>query len=809
MDKRRTVRVPKNRPIRELLKRLADMSSDEIRVRSLQELTKRWDLARHRLGIGYTNHHERSRTSSNPRFFFGDQDIPQISQLISDRLPQTARDIVDRAERIRAHRFDLLGYRDLDYGPDIDWHLDIVHGKRAPQRPWFKIRYLDFEEAGDCKITWELSRHQHLVTLAKAYRLTGQESFLRELVEQWYHWQRNNEYPIGINWASSLEVAFRSLSWLWLLHLLQDPTVHLERFFSDLRQSLCLNARHIERYMSTYFSPNTHLLGEAVALFFIGILCPEHPRSRRWREEGWQIVLEQAEQQVRADGMHFEQSLYYHAYATDFFLHASILAKRNGVEAPASFHHSLEQMLDALFRLGQSGVVPQFGDDDGGRLFDPHRNRAEHLLDPLATGAVLFRRPDFKVVAREIREETIWLLGISAAQIFEALDVQPIKISSSALDASGIHVCANSDPLPQQLVIDAGPQGAGRAGHGHADALSVQLSIGGRRLLVDPGTFCYVSDKGERGWFRGTAAHNTLRVDNCDQAEPSGPFGWRQLPRVEIERWTTGDTFDLFAASHTGYLRLAHPVQHKRYVFHLKSHFWLVRDVISGIGSHQLDLYWHIGPHLALSEVDSALLVTDGERPLLGIVRDITSLWEKEITSGRYSAVYGIQEPSAVLHFSTERPLPAEFATVLAPNLDEQFDAGSLRTLTAESSGASVAAYVYSASGVCYYTFFAEANLFWRKGRWTSDASLLFCELDSADNLRHMIVCNGSYVDINDRRVFASSQPVVHFEWQAAPNGNIVRCSSREALLFAPDSSVIGPVQNSRMREHVRAFTGN
>ena len=63
-------------------------------------------------------------------------------------------------------------FKDID-SKDIDWHLDPVHGKRAPLDPWFKIPFLDFAVVGDHKVTWELNRHQHLVTLAKARLLSG------------------------------------------------------------------------------------------------------------------------------------------------------------------------------------------------------------------------------------------------------------------------------------------------------------------------------------------------------------------------------------------------------------------------------------------------------------------------------------------------------------------------------------------------------------------------------------------------------------------------------------------------------------
>ena len=161
---------------------------------------------------------------------------------------------------------------------------------------------------------------------------------------------------------------------------------------------LNLNGRHIETYLSTYFSPNTHLLGEALALFFLGTLFPVCRRASAGGDVGWEILQREAAKQVRKDGFYFEQSTYYHVYALDMFLHARILAANNGIAISRRSIAILQRMLDALLMLCRAGLPPMFGDDDGGRLFDP-RLRAEHMLDPLATGAVLYGRGDFKSLA--------------------------------------------------------------------------------------------------------------------------------------------------------------------------------------------------------------------------------------------------------------------------------------------------------------------------------------------------------------------------------------------------------------------------
>ena len=420
---------------------------------------------------------------------------------------------------------------------------------------------LDFAEVGDSKVTWELNRHQHLVTLAKAYRLTGDRRFADEALRQWRHWQAENPYPVGINWASSLEVAFRSLSWIWTYHLLQgSPGV------PDLRTSGCavwrLHGRHIERYLSTYFSPNTHLLGEGVALFFLGVLCPKLAGAERWKWLGWKIILQEAERQVRADGFHFEQSTYYHVYALDFFLHSAILAGLNGIPTPKEFEDTLEKMLTALCLLGRGGAPPRFGDDDGGRLFDPRRNRSEHLLDPLATGAILFHRGDFKTAAAGLREETLWLLGAEGVRLWDGLEAAPVSRESATLANAGFYLLPSGKGT--QLVADAGALGTQSGGHGHADALSVCLQSDGHGLLIDPGTYEYVGSDHDRDLFRGTAMHNTLRVDGADQAETATAFSWRSLTESKAERWIQGQDFDLLVASHDGYQRLEPPATHRR-----------------------------------------------------------------------------------------------------------------------------------------------------------------------------------------------------------------------------------------------------
>src|SRR5918992_178054 len=101
----------------------------------------------------------------------------EIALTMKRRFPGECSAIIERAQRAARGTFDLLGLSDLRFGDPIDWHLEPESGKRTGLDHWSKIDYLSPEVAGDKKITWELNRHQHFVTLGQAYWLTGNEWF--------------------------------------------------------------------------------------------------------------------------------------------------------------------------------------------------------------------------------------------------------------------------------------------------------------------------------------------------------------------------------------------------------------------------------------------------------------------------------------------------------------------------------------------------------------------------------------------------------------------------------------------------------
>ncbi|MGA2234464.1 MAG: alginate lyase family protein [Terriglobales bacterium] len=788
--------------------RVSRMDWEEALVRMAQEFHKQSDLLMHRMGV--RNRALRLNADSAVRqgqFFFSASEFSgsessERAELLRKYLPDEATGILREADEICGHRFRLLGYENLDYGSgrskDIDWHLDPVHGKRAPLDPWFKIPFLDFAVVGDHKVTWQLNRHQHLVTLAKARLLSGDEKYVRELMAQWRSWIKANPYPLGINWGSTLEVAFRSLSWIWVDQLLAGTAEYAE-FRSELTPALAFHGRYIERYLSTYFSPNTHLLGEAVALFFLGTLYPQMPGAARWKESGWKIVLREAGRQVRPDGVYFEQSLYYHVYALDFFLYARLLAARNGMGIPPKYDAVLGRMLDVVAALAQAGPAEGFGDDDGGRVWNPRRNRTEQMTDPLALGAVMYSR---ELSAARLTEEAIWLFGNQAVEKLAHAKANPAA-RSLAFPDGGLYVLADSQPYAQAMVVDAGPQGVGRSGHGHADALSLRLTMDGRRWLVDAGSGVYISkDPADRDTFRGTGAHNTLRVDGVDQAVADEPFSWTHIPTTQAENWVAGKGFTYFVGSHNGYARLEDPVLHRRHVLKIAGGVWLVRDVVLGQAEHELEIRWHFAPDLEVHTVGSGRVEISGAgarsaKSGLSLIVPEETVWHTatEVSRTLLSPAYGVFQPAPLVRCHARVLLPAETATVLAPCQGAIRQEGEPRLASMTQAAVQVYELDYHQNNESQGFFFALGDEAWSFGPWSSDARVLYCRIEK-EKLAHLVVIGGTQVAWQGQPLVKAEGPSNFFEWRkqdalmnTAPGEFSVTSLFEELTCDSPSSS--------------------
>ena len=682
-----------------VIQKLSRMSFAELRVRSSQHVKKlterhgrspssRWltdaQLLRRFARTGKQKQFEsvdqlchEFQSAPRPYFFAAFCEAGETTAALRRNWPEAETEIVESANRIVAGKFDLLGWTGLSFGNPINWHLDPVSGKIAPLIHWSRVDYLNPDVCGDKKITWELNRHQYFVKLGQAYWLTNDETYARCFVQHIESWVDANPLKQGINWASSLEIAFRSIAWVWALHFFKNSPSLSSATLTSILKCLYSNARHLENYLSTYFSPNTHLTGEALGLFYLGIVLPEFNESRRWREAGTRILVDQLRHQVRPDGVYFEQSSHYHRYTVDLYTHFLILSRVNGQSVPGTVEEKLQLLLDHLMYITRpDGTTGLFGDEDGGRLIKLDDRATNDFRGALSNGASLFGRGDYKFVAREVAEETLWLLGAEGLKEFEKTVPQCPSNTSRAFSDGGYYVMRDSwKAHANYLLFDCGPHGTLNSGHAHADALAIQVASSGVTVLEDAGTYTYTGSNTARDLFRGSAAHNVLLVDGQSSSIPDGPFSWKSTARSTPISWLSEKRFDFAEGKHDGYELLPDPVGHKRSILFLKNDYWILRDQVTASDIHQLELLFHFAPDFDAQPTThgrdrqpSMLIASDRQAGSTTFATFGDGSWRRE--EGWISHCYGRRTSAPVWAYSAVSKGNTEFVTVILPTCD-------------------------------------------------------------------------------------------------------------------------------------------
>jgi len=602
---------------------------------------------------------------------------PVLRQEIASRFPNAVTDAITRGDRLLSGQHDLLGYRELTFP---DWHSDPVHHRRAPLVCWADVPYLD-ASIGDHKIIWELNRHQYWLQLGRAYWLTGDSRYAQSISRQLESWLDANPPLTGINWASMLEIGLRTISWTMAIHLLAsaaDVAFPLARCLVALERQLA----HVEEHLSYYFSPNTHLTGEALALFVVGHAFPELDSSSRWVNTGRRILIREIDLQILADGGHVERSMHYQRYTLDFYLLALLTARRAGDS------HAERVFADAAVRLADftqgvaddDGRLPLIGDDDGGMLWPMTGRDCVDVRDSLATAAVVLNRP--QLARWGLQEETFWMAAPEAIAFVDETGQIGDAAARTGCSAARTLSGPRSQTFPDSgyvvmragrdhAVLDAGAHGYMNGGHAHADALSLTLSVGGRPLLVDPGTSTYTMDAQLRDHMRGSFSHNTICVDGKPQSISAGPFHWATATDAHLHASRHNACFDWVEGTHNGYS----PIQHRRSVIRADGSGWLIVDEIRGNGigddqnaTHSAASHWHFHPEWMLcNEGMGRLRAThlDGAEAWLLFDAADLSLFHGDDESGPawYAPVYGTLLPTWSARVAREMRLPLSMLT--------------------------------------------------------------------------------------------------------------------------------------------------
>lgn len=713
-----------------------------------------------------------------------------VAARVAATFPKARRDAVQRADRLMRGEFDLLGFRSLRFGPSAespDWHLDPVHQRRAPMAFWSTVPFLD-PSCGDHKIIWELNRQQHLLVLGRAYWLTGDDRYRERALGLLTSWIQANPPLVGINWSSMLELAFRSLSWLWAIHFFAGSDRPADGpWLVDVVLALDRQLAHIEHNLSYYFSPNTHLLGEALALYVVGQSLPMLASAPRYAATGRRVLAEQVQAQIARDGGHAERSTHYHRYTLDFYVLALAVARLTGDAA------AVHVFSDAVTRLGRAarlladhrGRLPHIGDDDGGVLLPICGRVPDDIRDSLMAAAALVDEPAFRV--GDAPEEAFWVLAHPEldALLHRTRALPPLEgVASGALPDTGYYVSRSQ--AGDHLVVDAGPHGFANGGHAHADALSLTLGVRGVPLLIDPGTGSYTADPAARDRFRSSALHNTLLVDGRSQSVPAGPFHWAATASATAHIWRTGAGFDYLDASHNGYA----PLRHRRHVLALHGDLVIVADLVEGTGTHEVCVHWHLDPRWSAEVAGRrALLRTAGERVELAVSSGRLERLAGDLNSsgvGWHAPVYGRIEPTSTLRVSAAGPAPLWLVSVFGMNPSNEVllvEPVPIWT-NAGTFGGTLGVRVERAHSIDCFGLATPledtsgatgGRGTWRISGFETDARMLFCRTSGA--VSRLALVDGSLVRSTDRQSFQVTLPEVvpdlHVDFARLSSGEV------------------------------------
>lgn len=516
--------------------------------------------------------------------------------------------------------------------PDV-WHLAPDTDRCWPRKFSPLIPYRVGNPYGDVRLAWEPSRLQQLVGLALLAGQSQPPDSARAVVlieAQLRSWMDANPLLQGIHYISAMECALRILAVSHALDMVRRSLTDPRRTWATYVRMVHEHAEFIVRKVSRHSSSGNHTIAEAVGLLYAGCLLPELARAREWKSQGLALLQDQAPRQILADGGGAEQAFAYLAFIADLIGLAVRLLEQTG-EPPSAILHEAFARAKGFLQLVGSGpdCLPPIGDADGGFAL----SRALRLS---GTEQDTSRR-------EEMRATTV------------------------VLQEAGYSILRPSCGGRGLMILDHGPLGMAPCfGHGHADALSLLFRYGGTDVLVDPGTGTYTGDDIWRAYFRGTRAHNTVTVDNLDQAEQEGAFIWSKpySCRLVRRRDLAGGGVVLLAV-HTGYQERA-GVVHWRAVVYQPPALWLVWDRLTGPGEHRLELNWHLGVD-PYPDRDGYRLLISGATVGLRVEGGRSHVHRGELfpIHGWRSTRYSEREPISTLRTHVRTALPYEFLTTL------------------------------------------------------------------------------------------------------------------------------------------------
>jgi len=364
--------------------------------------------------------------------------------------------------------------------------------------------------------------------------------------------------------------------------LMQEYAERASRLSAPTRQaierSVAAQIGFLERNLEVDIGGN-HLLKNIKALLWAGCFFTG-PRALSWRVLGEQLLERELDEQVLADGFHFELSPSYHIQAFVDLVECIPLVAATSLRS---------RLRDSVARMAQ--VVADMTHPDGQpSLFN---DGGLHMTYSPA----------------------------DALRAFETQVGAAVKARGSfAFEDAGYFGIRSAGDL---LIVDCGRVGPDHLpAHAHGDILSFEWTVDGQRVVVDPGVSEYVPGEWRR-YSRSTAAHNTVTVADADQCEFWKSF--RMGRRANVTRHRASTTSGLVVdGSHDGFAPLEGAPCHRRQLKGTGRRLE-VRDIVSGGAGQPVAARLLFHPGLRVVRTDRGVEISNRKvRVLLSTEHEVT-----------------------------------------------------------------------------------------------------------------------------------------------------------------------------------------
>jgi uncharacterized heparinase superfamily protein len=383
----------------------------------------------------------------------------------------------------------------------------------------------------------------------------------------------------------------------------------------ELLRSIYQQASHLYRNIE-FHHPGNHLLENAKALIFAGTYFQGQGEADQWLRKGLRILQRETPVQVLKDGGYFECSPMYHAIMLTGYLDIINILPEEHPHLPL-LKESAKRMADFLVSVTHpNGHIALFNDSTH-EIAISTRSLAEYVQDLLLYTAK--KLPAFQETGYFVHESpSIYLI----------------------IDGGAI----GPDFLPA---------------HAHADIFSYELSVEGHPFIVDSGVFEY-SAGAMRSYVRSTLAHNTISIDEIDQAECWASFRVaRRFPPHDVS-FTRDETESKFEGRFSGYARLiGDGIVHRRQIICNDGKREIhIEDSISGKGTHMIKSLLHLHPGVSVhAEGNSIFLWAADTRCSIDAHGGTTS-----IVDGWYCPEFGLKLRNKVVVLGGEYCLPTQLS---------------------------------------------------------------------------------------------------------------------------------------------------